>query len=139
MATIKSMTPPARASVGKVSVKSSVSKPVPQASTRKPAAVAKAPVRRVIKSSPGSATKVVARKSRQVQQIKVVRDSFTMPQNEYEKIAEIKEACLKAGMPVKKSEVLRAGLKALASLKVTQLRRALADVEKIKTGRPKKD
>jgi len=62
-----------------------------------------------------------------------------MPQNEYAKIAEIKETCLKAGMPVKKSEVLRAGLKALASLKVTQLRRALADVEKIKTGRPKKD
>jgi len=69
---------------------------------------------------------------------KVVRDSFTMPQSEYQKIAEIKEACLKAGLPVKKSEVLRAGLKALGEMNAAQLKRALAGLEKIKTGRPKK-
>ncbi|MDH4286613.1 MAG: hypothetical protein OEV26_04240, partial [Gallionella sp.] len=44
---------------------------------------------------------------------KIVRDSFTMPQSEYQKIADIKETCLKAGIHVKKSEVLRAGLQAL--------------------------
>lgn len=69
---------------------------------------------------------------------KVVRDSFTMPQSEYQKIAEIKETCLKAGLPVKKSEVLRAGLKALVEMNAAQLKRALAGLEKIKTGRPKK-
>ena len=69
---------------------------------------------------------------------KVVRDSFTMPQDEYQKISEIKEVCLKAGLPVKKSEVLRAGLKALGAMNAAQLKRALAGLEKIKTGRPKK-
>jgi hypothetical protein len=70
--------------------------------------------------------------------VKVVRDSFTMPQDEYLKIAEIKEAALQAGVPVKKSEVLRAGLKALVAMSPAQLKRALAGLEKIKTGRPKK-
>lgn len=70
--------------------------------------------------------------------VKVVRDSFTMPQGEYLKIAEIKEAASKAGVPVKKSEVLRAGLKALAAMSPAQLKVALAGLEKIKTGRPKK-
>ena len=69
---------------------------------------------------------------------KVVRDSFTMPQNDYAKIAELKHVCLKAGMHVKKSELLRAGLHALGRLSVTQLKQAIARVEQIKTGRPPK-
>ena len=69
---------------------------------------------------------------------KVVRDSFTMPLNEYRKIAEIKEICLKAGMAVKKSEILRAGLKLLSELSRPGLKRELAGLEKIKTGRPHK-
>jgi hypothetical protein len=67
-----------------------------------------------------------------------VRDSFTMPQNEYAKIAEIKEICLKTKMHVKKSEVLRAGLVLLAALDQGQMKRALGSLEKIKTGRPQK-
>lgn len=92
----------------------------------------------MVKAGAAGAAKSAVRRPKREFQAKVVRDSFTMPQNEYQKIAEIKETCLKAGLPVKKSEVLRAGLKALADLKTTQLRRALAEVEKIKTGRPKK-
>lgn len=87
----------------------------------------------------GPATvKAAAKKPKKEHKEKVVRDSFTMPQSEYQKIAEIKEACLKAGLPVKKSEVLRAGLKALGEMNAAQLKRALAGLEKIKTGRPKK-
>ncbi|MGA8146442.1 MAG: hypothetical protein WB870_02565 [Gallionellaceae bacterium] len=70
--------------------------------------------------------------------VKVVRDSFTMPQNDYAKIAELKQACLKAGMHVKKSELLRAGLHALGKLSSAQLKQTIAQVEQIKTGRPKK-
>lgn len=69
---------------------------------------------------------------------KVIRDSFTMPQNDYAKIGELKQACLKAGMHVKKSELLRAGLHALGKLSVPQLKQAIARMEQIKTGRPKK-
>ncbi|MDP1940085.1 MAG: hypothetical protein Q8K54_05440 [Gallionella sp.] len=70
--------------------------------------------------------------------LKVVRDSFTMPQIEYQKIAEIKELCLKAGLPVKKSEVLRAGLQVLSAMAEAQMLNTLNGLDKIKTGRPNK-
>ena len=79
-----------------------------------------------------------AKKLKKNHRKKVVRDSFTMPQDEYAKIAEIKAICLKAKMHVKKSEVLRAGLIKLAELNTVQLKQALASLEKIKTGRPHK-
>lgn len=69
--------------------------------------------------------------------MKVVRDSFTMPQSDYAKIGEFKQFCLKNGFHVKKSELLRAGLHALSKLSAAQLKVALSDLEKIETGRPK--
>ena len=71
--------------------------------------------------------------------LKVVRDSFTMPESEYGKIAEIKASCLKAGVQVKKSEVLRAGVIALCSISEPHLKTILASLDKIKTGRPNKN
>jgi hypothetical protein len=70
--------------------------------------------------------------------VKVVRDSFTMPQTDYELIAILKQRALKAGMHVKKSELLRASLQALSKLSAAQLKSAISRLEKIKTGRPKK-
>lgn len=69
---------------------------------------------------------------------KPVRDSFTMPQHEYAKIAEIKERCLRLGLHAKKSEILRAGLLVLSSMTDLRLEQTLGRVEKIRTGRPPK-
>ena len=69
---------------------------------------------------------------------KVIRDSFTMPQDDYAKIAALKQICLKAGVHAKKSELLRAGLHTLAGLSSAQLKQALARLQPIKAGRPKK-
>ncbi len=77
-------------------------------------------------------------KVKSVKKPKVVRDSFTMPESEYQKIAEIKTLCLKAGLQVKKSEVLRAGVIALCAMSEAQLNTALSRLDKIKTGRPNK-
>ncbi|MDO8291620.1 MAG: hypothetical protein Q7T29_01940 [Gallionella sp.] len=104
----------------------------PEKSAAKP--VEKAAVKMQVGAAPKQAVKKVKKEHKE----KVVRDSFTMPQSEYLKIAEIKEACLKAGLHVKKSEVLRAGLKALGGMNAPQLKRSLSELEKIKTGRPKK-
>ena len=90
------------------------------------------------------AVKVVAKevkaapKAAKKPKLKVIRDSFTMPVDEYQKIAEIKALCLKAGVQVKKSEVLRAGVIALSSMSETKLKLVLASLDKIKTGRPNK-
>lgn len=67
---------------------------------------------------------------------KVVRDSFTMPQSDYALIATLKEKA--NGLHLKKSELLRAGLRLLSKLTAAQLNKSVADLEKIKTGRPKK-
>lgn len=116
------------AAVGKVATKKSrVKKSTAPANT-----VLKSAVKPSSTIMPGEAGK------KQKHKIKVVRDSFTMPVDEYAKIAEIKEVCAKAMMHVKKSEVLRAGLILLAQLDAVQLQRALGSLEKIKTGRPHK-
>jgi hypothetical protein len=110
------------------------------ATTAKKAPVKKstAPAKMAARSAVKAAPKPAAKKPKKVQKVKVVRDSFTMPQSEYQKIAEIKAACLKAKMHVKKSEVLRAGLILLAALNAAKLKLVLGSLEKIKTGRPKK-
>jgi hypothetical protein len=70
--------------------------------------------------------------------VKVVRDSFTMPQADYDLIAQLKQKALQADLHVKKSELLRASLQVLSKLNAAQLKRAITSLEKIKTGRPKK-
>lgn len=69
---------------------------------------------------------------------KLVRDSFTFPADDYALLAELKQRALKAGHEIKKSELLRAGLLALAAMNEQDLVTALAGVERIKTGRPAK-
>lgn len=70
--------------------------------------------------------------------IKMVRDSFTMPENDYAQFAELKKRCLQAGLHVKKSELLRAGLTGLTLLADADLVQAVKRVEILKTGRPAK-
>lgn len=106
-----------------------------KATKKTPVKKSSVPAKPAAKTSAKSVPKHVEKKSKRV---RVVRDSFTMPQDEYQKIAEIKSTCLKAKMHVKKSEVLRAGLKVLAGLDSARLKLVLKDLEKIKTGRPKK-
>jgi len=103
---------------------------------KKRAVPAKPVLKQVAKPGVKTALQKAAKKPKH--KMKVVRDSFTMPQNEYARIAEIKDICLKAKMHIKKSEVLRAGLILLAELDPGQLKRALGSLEKIKTGRPQK-
>lgn len=125
MTTKKTTVTTAKASVKKLPVKKS---PV------RAKVITKAQSNPVIRAAP----KQVVKKPKKENKKKVVRDSFTMPQSEYAKIAEIKAIFMKAKMRVKKSEVLRAGLKLLAELNDAQLKRALGSLEKIKTGRPQK-
>ena len=79
-----------------------------------------------------------APKKEKQKKIKMVRDSFTMPEDDYAKIAELKKKCLKAGIHIKKSELLRAGLTYLTKLSKPALLDTVKQVEKIKTGRPAK-
>lgn len=119
---------------------SSTSTPV-----RKPAAKAApapAPVQPASKPATGkSAAPVteskVAEKKKPVK-VKLIRDSYTIPEDEYALLAALKARALKHGTEIKKSELLRAGLQLLAVLDDAALLAAAGRVERIKTGRPAK-
>lgn len=77
-------------------------------------------------------------KADKIKKIKMVRDSFSMPENDYAKFAALKKRCLLAGVHVKKSELLRAGLLSLSRLPDSELVKIVGQVEILKTGRPNK-
>jgi len=79
--------------------------------------------------------KTASKKTKNVK-IKVIRDSFSFPEQDYLKISDLKKTCLAAGIHVKKSEILRAGLHLLTGLKLADLKNAVENVEKVQTGRP---
>jgi hypothetical protein len=74
--------------------------------------------------------------ARNVKIERVIRDSFTMPSQDYEKIAQLQARCLKIGVSTTKSEVLRAGLHGLENMPEEALRKVMRSIEKVKSGRP---
>jgi hypothetical protein len=69
--------------------------------------------------------------------LKLVRDSFTIPRDEYVAIDALKLRAARLGRITKKSELLRAGLKLLGACADAGLLGALEALPAVKTGRPK--
>lgn len=70
---------------------------------------------------------------------KLVRDSFTMPKDEYQVIDVLKGRAMGLQKHVRKSELLRAGIQALAAMNDRAFLKAVDAVPTLKTGRPKGD
>lgn len=69
-------------------------------------------------------------------QSRVVRDNFSMPEDDYSIIDEVRNAAARAGRTeTTKSSVLRAGLHALKKMQPEELLQVLAETERIKPGR----
>ncbi len=123
----KTATPAATATPTVVLEKSVAVKAVK--TTKAPVAKPKAPA---AKAKPV----VTATKLAKVKKPKLVRDSFTIPKPEYTVLDDLKQRAIGLAQPVKKSELLRAGIKALAAMSDSALLAALQAVPTIKTGRP---
>src|SRR5665647_2166630 len=63
-----------------------------------------------------AAAKPKIEKPAKVKKPKLVRDSFTIPKTEYAVLDDLKQRAGKLASAVKKSELLRAGIKALAAM-----------------------
>ncbi|MDP2065572.1 MAG: hypothetical protein Q8K38_06320 [Burkholderiaceae bacterium] len=111
------------------------------ASSAKPAVAPKAtPVRAPAAKSGVRGTRTAVAppvKTEKPKKPKLVRDSFTIPKAEYAVLDELKLRSSLLAQPAKKSELLRAGIKALAVMSDAAFVIALAAVPTIKTGRPK--
>lgn len=110
----------------------------PEATATVPEAAAVKPVKAVKPKAPKApkVPEVVAAEPAAVKQ-KLIRDSFTFPENEYAQIEALKRKALSKAHHVKKSEVLRAGIAALSAMSDAALLAALKAVPALKTGRPK--
>lgn len=117
----------------KVTAKPAAAKPV---TTTAMASQAKTIVSTV--KAPASSPESKALKVLKPKKIKLVRDSFTIPKSEYLVLDDLKLRAAELKHPVKKGELLRAGIKALAAMTATQLHSALQSVPALKTGRPSK-
>ena len=134
---------PARKAASKPAVSKVATPKVPAA--KKPAAKAPATKRtdpQTTVAKPAAAKPVAAKPTKaeaKPKKPKLVRDSFTIPKDEYAGIDTLKERSVALGRPAKKSELLRAGLMALLAMSPNALHAALEAVPTIKTGRPKSD
>jgi hypothetical protein len=100
-------------------------------------AVAKPSRTPAIKAKPAQPkAKAVTPKVKKAEKPKLIRDSFKFPEAEYQAFDALKARCLQQGLAAKKSELVRAGLQALAALTDEALAAQVAGVEKLKTGRP---
>ena len=136
-----------------IAVANPVAKPVAKPASKpasKPAAkLATKPVAKAI-AKPAVKAKTVATKTNvkktakkdtkkvKPEKVKMERDSFTMPKDEYAQLSLLKARLTAMGQPAKKSELLRAGIKLLVAMSDNTLKTTLAKVPVIKTGRPNK-
>ncbi|RZL09512.1 MAG: hypothetical protein EOP40_09620 [Rubrivivax sp.] len=120
-------------------------RPAPSAAKSATAPVAAKPATATKAPAPAPARKRVAAKKapaasvvKKVKQ-KLVRDSFTMPSADFALIDQLKTRAIGFKRPAKKSELLRAGLKALSALSDAKLKSVLDGLTPLKAGRPKKN
>lgn len=93
----------------------------------------------VVKAEPPKAGKAAkAEKPVRPKKVKLVRDSYAMPEDEYAQIGALKKRLAGLGRETKKSELLRGGVALLAALNDAELTAVMGRVERIKTGRPAK-
>jgi hypothetical protein len=118
----------------------------PLASTARKMPAPKAPAKKVpaakkpvLKPAVTKAPKAPApEKIKPAKKPKLVRDSFTMPKDEYQAIETLKQRTTGLLRTAKKSELLRAGIMALSAMDDKNLVAILAKVPALKTGRPVK-
>jgi hypothetical protein len=116
-----------------------VTKPAKSVKAPKVAASHKTAVKAKVAIKPKAPIKPKVAKPVKEKKPKLVRDSFTIPKAEYTVLDDLKARANKLASPAKKSELLRAGIKALAAMSDAAFQVALRAVPAIKTGRPAKD
>jgi hypothetical protein len=104
----------------------------------KKVAVKKA-AKKTSKKAPAKSTKSTkANKATKTVKTKLVRDSFAIPEKEYAALVAVKKACLKAGLEIKKTELIRIGIALVNNLTTAKIKTAQAKLTQISAGRPKK-
>ena len=105
--------------------------------TLRPKAAAPAAATKLAKTASVDETAVKKAETDTKPKQKLIRDSFTIPKNEYVVLEDLKQRAIRSGRAAKKSEILRAGIVVRKAMSDAALLAALATVPSLKTGRPK--
>lgn len=112
-------------------------KPLTTAKKAAPRSVAVKVAAKAVPAAKKAIPKQAAKKDKQ-KKIKMVRDSFSMTEGDYVNLIDLKRKCIAAGVPVKKSELLRVGLMGLMKLSNASLIAAVKQVVVMDNTRPEK-
>jgi hypothetical protein len=131
---------PRKAAAPRVAAKPTARKTAAAKTTTSPKSVASKTTARPLAKATAQVAKaakvLVVSKLKAPKKPKLVRDSFTMPKDEYQAIDSLKERSTQLKRSTKKSELLRAGIMALSAMDDTHFLAILAKVPALKTGRP---
>lgn len=105
-------------------------KPLTAVKKAAPRSVAKKVVAKTAPAAKKTMPKQTAKKDKQ-KKVKMVRDSFSLTEGDYINLIDLKKKCIAAGVPVKKSELMRVGLMGLMKLSNASL---IAAVKQIAIG-----
>ena len=102
-------------------------------------AAAKKTAKKTSKKAPAKPSKSTkANKAIKTVKTKLIRDSFAIPEKEYAALVAVKKTCLKAGLEIKKTELIRIGIALVNNLTTAKIKTAQAKLTQISAGRPKK-
>jgi hypothetical protein len=111
---------------------------------KKTSSVKKVTVKKAAKKSAKKTSKKTlvkstkATKATKTVKTKLIRDSFAIPEKEYAALVAVKKTCLKAGLEIKKTELIRIGIALVNDLTTAKIKTAQARLTQISAGRPKK-
>jgi hypothetical protein len=114
-------------------VRTAAAKTIPKPQSAAPATASVKPA-----AAPTAAAALAAGKLAKDKKPKMVRDSVTIPKAEYLVLEAMKQRAAQLKVTVKKTELIRAGMKHLATLPDAVFLAAIAAVPSLKTGRPSK-
>jgi hypothetical protein len=124
-------------SVSKPTTTAEAAATVAEAAVAPPAKRSRKTPKAAIKVAAPAAAPAAVAKPAKAHKPKLVRDSFTMPKDEYQAIDVLKGRALALEKHVRKSELLRAGIQALSAMNDRAFLKAITAVPTLKTGRPK--
>jgi hypothetical protein len=108
---------------------------------KKTGLVKKVTAKKAAKKSAKKASKktpVKSTKPTKTVKTKLIRDSFAIPEKEYAALVAVKKTCLKAGLEIKKTELIRIGIALVNNLTTAKIKTAQSKLTQISAGRPKK-
>lgn len=88
-------------------------------------------------TTPVAAPKAPSSAKKAMPKVKLIRDSFTLPEADHDLIKQCKKAAIAGGRETKKSEVVRAAIRAFSDMPVSQQLAAYSKLQAIAVGRPK--